>query len=239
MNAFMKLWPLFLILIISSCHNRVQEQSEPTETVQDDSVSPVEASTEKILGYFAESSRLAWQKPGKVLDFLGDIDGKVIADIGAGSGFFTLLIPARGAKVIAIDIDPAALATIDELINLPNYDSTLRKQIDMRLAKPDNPNPETDEVDDILIVNTIAYLPDRLEYLKHLRTALKPNGTILIVDYKMKRIPLPVPRNERVPLYQIEDDLYAAGYTDISVDECFLDYQYIIRAHNPAEGLNQ
>ena len=235
----MKLWPIYLALLILSCQAPEHNHSEPDDTVMNDSVTPDESSTEKILGYFAESSRLASQKPGKVLDFFGDIEGKVVADIGAGSGFFTLLIPARGARVIAIDIDPAALATIDELINLPNYDATLRKQIDMRLAKPENPNLEPDEVDDILIVNTIAYLPNRLQYLKHLRTALKPNGTILIVDYKMKRIPLPVPRNERVPLYQIEDDLYAAGYTDISVDECFLDYQYIIRAHNPDASSDQ
>ncbi|MEZ4897937.1 MAG: methyltransferase [Saprospiraceae bacterium] len=231
----MKLWPFLMIVIIgmTSCHSTETESMDAGEQVKEDTVVPDDSSTEKILGYFAESSRLAWQKPGKVLDYFGDIHGKVIADIGAGSGFFTLLIPARGAKVIAVDIDASALATIDELINLPNYDATLRKQIDMRLAKPDNPLLDPDEVDGILIVNTIAYLPDRLQYLKHLRTALKPNGTILIVDYKMKRIPLSVPRGERVPLFQIEDDLYTAGYTGITVDECVLDYQYIIRAHNP------
>src|SRR5690606_25963163 len=64
--------------------------------------------------YYTAQSRVIWQKPDLVLSLLGNLKGKTVADIGAGTGFFAFRIANQGARVIAIDIDPRAIAWIDE-----------------------------------------------------------------------------------------------------------------------------
>ncbi len=178
-------------------------------------------------------NRTLWQKPNIVLNYFGDLTGKTVADIGAGSGFFSIRLAAKGAKVLALDIDPSALQTIDEVINLPNYPVGYRKNIEMRLVKANDPQLEDDLVDAVLISNTITFISDRLDYLKKIYDYLQPGGQILIVDYKMTRLPFDISVRERVPLYIVENELFDAGFANIIHDQCALDFQYIISGRKP------
>ena len=175
-------------------------------------------------------NREAWQKPDLVLDQLGNLSEKVVADIGAGSGYFTLLLPKRGAKVIAIDIDDQALEGIRESMFLPFFPAEFRDQIELRKVTEDDPKLDDEEVDAVIIINTIAYIQNRVDYLQKVKAGLRPGGSILIVDYKSRRIPLNIPPQNRIPLFQIEDELYQAGFSFITADDCSLDYQYMIKA---------
>jgi predicted RNA methylase len=55
-----------------------------------------------------------WQKPDLVIQQLGDVNGKTVADLGAGTGYFSRRIAYKGARVIAIDIDPQAIQWMQE-----------------------------------------------------------------------------------------------------------------------------
>lgn len=178
----------------------------------------------------ADRNRYVWQKPDLVLDYLGNIEGKTVADIGAGSGYFTLLIPQRGAAVIAIDIDTNALNGINETMHLPYYPAELRDQIELRLVQEDDPDLAPEEVDAVMIINTFTYIDNRSDYLQKVMQGMKPGGKLLIVDFKTRRIPLNIPKNLRLPLYQVEDELYEAGFENIVADDCSLSYQYVITA---------
>jgi len=182
----------------------------------------------------SKSDRYSWQKPAMIIDRLGDVEDKVVADIGASTGYFTFRLAKKDLKsVIAVEIDQEML----DLMGLfkENLDSTQQARVDLRLATPSNAKLRNEEVDKIIIINTIGYIENRRAYIAHLLPALKPQGQLLIVDFKMKSLPLEVapPPAERVTMLAIEDDLLAAGFTDIDTDDSALNYQYIISATKP------
>jgi SAM-dependent methyltransferase len=178
------------------------------------------------------SERELWQKPQLLIDLMGDLSDKTVADIGAGMGYFTFRLADRAKKVIAVDIDPASIQYIEE--EKLNDPESLRNRIETRLAAPDDTRLNPHEADVLLIVNTYIYLDKRVDYLKRLRRTLKPGGTIYIVDYKKKNLnsnSLSIPPiNLRMAANEVEAELLEAGFTDIYTDDQMLDYQYITSA---------
>jgi 2-polyprenyl-3-methyl-5-hydroxy-6-metoxy-1,4-benzoquinol methylase len=175
--------------------------------------------------------RAYWQKPHLVLQKIGNLEETVVADIGAGMGYFTFeLASKRAKKVIAIDIDKEMI----EFLNLFKNASDFGSRVEVRHATPDDPKIAEEEVDVILIVNTIAYIENKIEYLSNLRTKLKENGKIIIVDFKTKRLPedINAPDYEnRVYLHLIEEEMLNSGFTKVVSDDTSLDYQYIVEGY--------
>jgi len=170
-----------------------------------------------------------WQKPRKVIDRLGALKNKVVADIGAGSGYFSFqLLPSAG-KVIAIDIDQNALAQIDTLAR--SLSSTLYSKLETRLVGFDDPKLKDEEIDIVFLSNTYSYIENKVDYLKTVYKGVKPKGRIYIVDFKMKILPQIFPKaEERIPLFEVERHLEEAGFKHIFSDDKSLDYQYIVIA---------
>lgn len=172
-------------------------------------------------------SRDVWQRPSEVLNLLGNIKDKTVADIGAGTGFFSFRLLLRQAKVIAIDIDPKMLEIIEGF--KLNLEDELQQKMETRLALPSDPKIEKNEADIILIINTIGYIENRIDYLSNLYKMLPPGGSIMVVDFKSRILPIEAPPQEvRVPLFQLEQDLKKAGFETLESNDSILDYQYIV-----------
>ncbi len=188
------------------------------------------ASLEKLLDQYDPPGRDIWQKPGQVIDKMGDLSNKVVADLGAGSGFFSRRLAQHAKKVIALELDERFIAFMDsvKLIELkPEY----QNRLETRLVTPTDSKLKPGEADIILIVNTFIYIRDRITYLKHLWDVLPEGGQIIIVDFKKKRIPIQMPKQSaRMGLYKVEAELYQAGFRNIVSDDCALDFQYIVTA---------
>ena len=221
---------LILILMLMSCQSGQDKQPRPSASPADSIVDSNAGSTKTV----QDDDRSNWQKPSFVIQSLGDLEAKTLADIGSGAlGYFVFKILGQTdiGKLIAIDIDKEAVRMLNIL-----KDALAEKKaskLDIRLADINDPKLDDEETDYILIVNTIAYLPDRINYLKALKSKLRAGGKIVIVDYKTKRIPSFVdapPYEERVLLHIIEEELYEAGYQNIMTDDTSLEYQYYIAA---------
>ena len=178
---------------------------------------------------YLNTNRVIWQKPDLVLEIIGDLSEKTVADIGAGTGFFSLRLAPLSKKVIAIDIDQRFVNYLDS-IKMRELGPELQSRLETRLAAPDNPKLNPGEADVIIIVNTYIYLKNRVGYLQTLKNGLSEGGKLLIIDFKKKRMPVGPPQDIRVPLFQAEEELYQAGYRDIITNDTSLDYQYIITA---------
>lgn len=175
--------------------------------------------------------RAIWQKPGLVIDKLGDVSEKTVVDIGAGTGYFSFRLAKKAKKVIAVDIEQGMLAYIDSVKQ--NLDLGPAHQIETRLANRTDPNIMQDEADVVVIINTVAYIPQLPAYLQTLKKGLKPNGMLMVIDYKMKRLPINAPpKSERIYLDKLEDMLIENGYQVVETDDTSLDYQYILQARN-------
>ena len=175
-------------------------------------------------------SPTVWHSPRMLIQQLGDLRNKTVANIGAGPyGYFSFQIADEAKKVIAIDIDPKAIRFIDSM-RLQILPEALQKNLETRLVKPDNPKLRFEEADVVTIRDTYAYLPNRIQYLKNLKKGIKDGGKLLIVDFKMRKLPIGPPQSEKVPLYQVERDLEKAGYKISLVDDKSFAYQYMLLA---------
>jgi len=221
---------LILILMLMSCQSGQDKQPRPSASPADSIVDSNAGSTKTV----QDDDRSNWQKPSFVIQSLGDLEAKTLADIGSGAlGYFVFKILGQTdiGKLIAIDIDKEAVRMLNILKDALAEEKA--SKLDIRLADINDPKLDDEETDYILIVNTIAYLPDRINYLKALKSKLRAGGKIVIVDYKTKRIPSFVdapPYEERVLLHIIEEELYEAGYQNIMTDDTSLEYQYYIAA---------
>jgi cyclopropane fatty-acyl-phospholipid synthase-like methyltransferase len=116
----------------------------------------------------------------RVMDMLGIEPGKSVADIGAGSGWFTVRAARRLAGsgiVYAVDINPKAIEYIDERAKKEQL-----QNIKTILSTPDNPQLPAQSVDAVLLLKTYHEVAHPVVLLKNLRSSLKPGAKIGIID---------------------------------------------------------
>ena len=126
-------------------------------------------------------SRDEWQQPKKVIQTLQIHPGATIADLGAGSGYFTyLLAQAAGptGKVYAVDID----SDMTELVARKAKEQGLQN-VEVILAKPNDPLLPEGRIDLIFTSNTYHHIENRVRYFAALRKTLRPGGRVAVIDF--------------------------------------------------------
>jgi predicted methyltransferase len=176
------------------------------------------------LGLLESPDRDLWQRPDQIMDALAIADASVVADIGAGSGWFTIRLARRvgpRGRVYAEDVQTEMINAITRRVNregLPNVHAWLGLKNDPRL-------PE--KVDAALLVDAYHEIENRVAVLSSLAKSLKPQGRIGVVDFKLDGTgPGPAP-DERVSPDVVVKDAKEAGLRLIR-QEPFLPYQYFL-----------
>jgi cyclopropane fatty-acyl-phospholipid synthase-like methyltransferase len=162
------------------------------------------------------------QRPKKVIESLNLKDGDVVADIGAGTGYFALRIAESYPSVTVIAADAqremiehlAARARVQNLTNL--------QPLVIHPARPSLPV----KPDLVLIVDTLHHINNRALYLSHLTESMAPGARIAIIDYRQNALEGP-PHAHRVSKEEITRDLEQAGYTP-EIDLDFLPNQHFV-----------
>jgi len=116
----------------------------------------------------------------RVMDMLGIQSGKNVADIGAGSGWFTVLAARRvtgSGTVYAVDINPDAIHYIDQRAKKEHL-----QNIKTILSQPDDPQIPADSVDAVLLLKTYHEIAHPVVLLRDLRSSLKPGAKVGIID---------------------------------------------------------
>jgi ubiquinone/menaquinone biosynthesis C-methylase UbiE len=182
---------------------------------------------------YEAQDRVIWQQPQKVIEMLGDLEGKTVADIGAGTGYFAFRMAQEAERVIAVDVDPRFIKYMDSIaLKFPK--GTL-KGFETRLADFDDAKLQPEEVDAVTLVNTYCYIEDRVEYFTQLQGGMKSGAKLLIVDYKKKNLPdgQGPPKEMLLSIDQVKEELILAGYRPLEIDETTLEYQYIVMVMKP------
>lgn len=214
-----------------SCSNdsKSDKREEPVNTRLDatNDKSSSEESIDAVL--LDDDLRTEWQNPELVLDLLGDLTDKDVADIGAGSGYFTFKMAKLARKVVALDIDPNSLEYIkDQKAIVGNW----AENIETRLTPADVPNLVENEVDLVLIVNTFAFIPDKDKYLVRLKRGMKPGGRLVIIDFKTGNVPVGPSDDAKISVNEVVKALKLAGFSKTKIDLESLQYQYIVSTKN-------
>ncbi|HUJ63811.1 MAG TPA: class I SAM-dependent methyltransferase [Kofleriaceae bacterium] len=153
----------------SSCgRNEAAGDPPPTSTGSDD--------------YAAEQARFdAERRPETVVEALHIGPGARVADIGAGTGLFTVhLARAVGptGKVVATDIDGHVLDLLAQRLKTFG----LGDRVERRVVAADAPGLEPGAYDAILLAEVDHFFPDRVAWLRAAQAALKPGGRIVITN---------------------------------------------------------
>ena len=183
---------------------------------------------DELVKNFESSERDSWQKPNKVIDLMGDINGKSIMDVGAGTGYFSFKMATKGANVIAADVDDRFLDYIKE--KKTKIGDSL---VTPRKTEYDDPLLAEKEVHHVIIVNTYHHIEDRIAYFKKVENGLKVGGTLIIVDYKKIKSPNGPPLEHRISYDKVVNELKEIGFTNLKILKDMLENQYIIIAKKP------
>lgn len=173
---------------------------------------------------FESPERDAYQQPEKVLAYLGNVNGKTIMDIGAGSGYFSFRLAKAGAQVIAADVNDEFQEFIARRVEQEKLQNLSTRKIPY-----DAPGLADAEADVVLIVNTYHHIEHRPHYFAKVRTGTKENGELVIIDFFDADIPVG-PKHHKVSIDTVINELKQAGYAQFEVNVSLLPYQYIIRA---------
>jgi len=165
--------------------------------------------------------REQWQQPDRVVAALGLKPGDIVADVGAGSGYFTFRLAravGSGGKVYAVDIQDEMLAYIRAKMQQTGITNIIPVK-----STPIDPMLPPGCCNSILLVNTYHELSDPVALLKNLRKALKPGGTLAIVNWNES-----VTRKKLyVPMDLVVEQMKLAGF-GLSKSHDFLERQYFL-----------
>jgi FkbM family methyltransferase len=171
---------------------------------------------------FDDPARDDWQKPQQVIEALKLAPDAAVADIGAGTGYFTVRLAQAlpQGRVYAADLEPDMVKHIEQRarqMKLANVTAVLAAADDARLPA---------KVDRVLIVDTYHHIGNREAYFRRLAGSLKPEGEVAIVDYT-RESPMGPPVSARLTAAEVKAEMQRAGYV-LSAEHGFLPHQYFL-----------
>jgi len=177
---------------------------------------------EKWAHVFDDPERDAWQKPHEVIRALALKPAARVADLGAGTGYFSARLANMLPKgrVYAVDIEPDMVRYLEARAKREGL-----RNLTAVAGKPDHPRlPE--KVDLILLVDVYHHIEDRARYFSKLRASLRPGGRIAIIDFRLDSPEGPPPA-ARIAPETVRAEMKAAGHT-LAAEHPFLPYQYFL-----------
>jgi SAM-dependent methyltransferase len=177
---------------------------------------------EKWSKVFDDPKRDAWQKPHEVIQALKLKPEAIVADIGAGTGYFAVRFARMTpqGKVYAIDTEPDMVKHLAERARGEGL-----KNLTALKASPDDPRlPE--RADLIILVDVYHHIEGRETYFRKLRDSLRSGGRLAIIDFKIDA-PVGPPRHTRIAPDRVKSELQRAGYR-LAEEHGFLPNQYFL-----------
>ncbi|HZN04674.1 MAG TPA: methyltransferase domain-containing protein [Candidatus Polarisedimenticolia bacterium] len=184
---------------------------------------------------FDDPARDAWQKPVEVVASLGLRKGMTVADLGAGTGYFTAaLARAVGPTGVVLSIDPEP--EMVEYLGRRAHREGLANVVPV-LALYEDPFLPPGRVDRVLIVDTYHHIDDRQQYFRRVGDDLAPGGRVAVVDFHKRPLPVGPPPEAKLDREVVVAEMQKAGYR-LAEEPTFLPYQYYL-VFEPIRGAPQ
>jgi ubiquinone/menaquinone biosynthesis C-methylase UbiE len=170
-------------------------------------------------------ARDAYQKPDQVVGALDLKPGESVADIGSGSGYFTLrLAKAVGdtGQVYGVDIDPDMIRYLNRRIRNAGL-----RNVHTVLSEPDDPLLPDRSIDRFVIVDTWHHIENQERYLGLMKKLLKPGGQVVMIDYQKREMPVGPPASMKIARDDLVRQMVLNGFRLVK-EHTFLPYQYFL-----------
>ena len=165
------------------------------------------------------------ENPAKVLDSLDLYPGEVVADLGAGSGYFTFRISPRvgeTGKVLAVEIQ-------EEMLNTLRARAATMKATNVKVVQGSETDPHlpVSSVNLVLVVDVYHEMAYPFEVMTKVREALKPGGRVVFVEYRKEDPAVRIKEVHKMSVKQLEKEMNAVGLVRVRTLET-LPLQHIV-----------
>jgi len=177
------------------------------------------------IGALEDPKRDAYQKPQEVMTALGIKPGEVIADIGAGSGYFTFRLALHvgdKGRVYAVDVSPDMILHINRRIRELNVNNVVSV-----LSDPDDPLLPDHSIDRFFFSESWHHIENQTKYLALMKRMLKPGGEVVMIDFQKKDLPLGPPLQMKIGREDLIKQMESHGFR-IRKEYTFLPYHYFL-----------
>jgi len=174
---------------------------------------------------FDDPARDEWQKPAELVKALAIRPGMAVADLGAGTGYFSRRLSAAvgpDGTVFAVEPEPKLLAYLRERAEREKTANVVPV-----LASLDDPRLPPRAVDLVLVVDTFHHIDGRIAYFRALQRALRRGGRVAVVDWHKRPLPVGPEPAHKLAREQVVDEMRAAGYALVAEPDV-LPYQYVL-----------
>jgi SAM-dependent methyltransferase len=168
-------------------------------------------------GWLERPSREREERTDLLLEALGLQPGDVVADLGAGTGYFSLPMAravSPGGRVLAVDIQPEMLAIIDKRVALENVSN-----IETILATETDPNLPAGAVDLVLLVDAYHEFSHPLEVMARVEAALSERGRVVLVEYRGEDPEVPIKPLHKMTVVQAAREMEAVGLALVNLED--------------------
>ena len=166
--------------------------------------------------WLERSERELEEEPDKALDALGTLTGATVADVGAGSGYFTVRLASRvGSKgrVYANDVQPEMLKMLGARLARERIANVTLVQ-----GALDDPRLPASSLDVVLMVDVYHEFSEPQKMLRAIRAALKPGGRLVLLEYRKEDPDVPIRLEHKMTVEEARLELEAEGFRLAKVD---------------------
>ena len=210
-----------LIQALLALHCAAQDNVKRTK----EEIHALHHDSKAYIAMLEDPQRESYQKPHEVLMALDLKQGEVIADVGAGSGYFSFRFShevGESGRVYAVDVSPDMILYLNRCIR----DLGTNNVISI-LAPPDDPLLPDSSVDRFFICDTWHHIENQPQYLKLMKKMLKPNGQLIMIDFHKKELPVGPPIEMKISREDLVAQMKLADLRLVKEFD-FLPYQYFL-----------
>jgi len=174
---------------------------------------------------FDDPKRDLWQKPQETVAAMRITPGMTVADLGAGTGYFNRYLSGAvgpDGMVLALDTEIEMVQHMAERNRREGLSNVLPV-----LVAPEDPFFPRRRLDRVLIVDTYHHIDDRLSYFAHMRGALTEKGSIIVIDFLKKPLPVGPAMEHKIDRDFVVREMKQIGF-NLAREETFLPYQYFL-----------
>lgn len=160
--------------------------------------------------WLERSEREKEEAPELALDDMAVHNGMVVADIGAGTGYFSIRLAKRvGAegRVYAVDVQPEMLDRLRERAARAQVTNVVTI-----LGREDDPRLPAGQMDMVLLVDVYHEFSQPQKMLQAIRIALKPSGRLVLLEYRKEDPSIPIRLDHKMSIPEVKTELEAEGF---------------------------
>lgn len=207
--------PLFLL---AAC--------EPSATSTGAGAEPPSSPTTQASANDQWVKEAAWRQPELLWTLIPNVAGTTVANLFAGDGYYAFELVKAGARVIAIEQDAGLAEQIKQRAKAQGISPDV---LEVRLVEQGT-GLKPGEADMAFCAKSYVTIPDRLNYLREVRSALKTPAPLILVDFMAAETPVGPPMQDRISDQAVMDEMELLGCTDIGAYGKKLPYQWVVIA---------